>query len=79
MANSRNVCGQCKEGFETEEQYLDHQCSETGFTPRDPENLGQRFAEVSKAAIERGEERKKEEPVAAMAKSLPRMRRPLSR
>lgn len=75
---SRNVCGNCNEGFENEDQYLDHQCAVTGFTPRDPQNLGERFAEISKAAIERGEERKQAEPATAMARPLGRPRpRPL--
>lgn len=57
MAESRHICGPCQEGFGSEEQYLDHQCPETGFTPRDPQNLGERFASISGAALERGAER----------------------
>lgn len=51
------LCGQCNKEFENEKGYLDHTCEVSGFTPRDPENLGERFVEVSKAALERGNKR----------------------
>ena len=50
----KHVCGQCQEEFETEDQYLDHECPATGFTPRDPEHLGDDFKAVSEAALARG-------------------------
>ena len=56
----KHFCGVCNEGFETEEQYCDHEC-EDGFTPKDPEHLGEEFQAVSEAAIARGEARKNEE------------------
>lgn len=56
-----HVCGQCNQAFELEVQYLDHQCPATGFTPREPENLGEDFAAVSEAAVARGEARKESE------------------
>lgn len=55
-----HVCGKCSGEFETDEQYCDHQCETTGFTPKQAENLGEEFAAVQQAAIERGEARKVE-------------------
>lgn len=55
-----HACGQCGLGFDTEEEYLDHKCEKSGFTPREPENLGPGFEAVSQAAQERGEARKEE-------------------
>lgn len=47
-------CAACNQEFSTEDQYLDHVCPSTGFTPRDPENLGEDFKAISEAALERG-------------------------
>ena len=55
----KHVCGQCDTEFGTVDEYLDHECENTGFTPRDPEHLGEDFQAVSQAALERGEEQKK--------------------
>lgn len=61
MSNElKHICGVCSEGFETEEQYCDHKCSD-GFTPKDAEHLGEEFMAVSEAAVARGEERKAQE------------------
>lgn len=49
-------CGQCLDQF-TEEEYLEHNCPKTGFTPQDPEHLGERFVKVSEAALKRGNKR----------------------
>lgn len=54
-------CGQCYKNFETEEAYLAHTCEVTGFTPTDPMHLGEDFALVQQAALERGEERQQEQ------------------
>ena len=56
-----NVCGLCKEGFDTEEEYVAHECSETGFTPADNEHQGPEFAAISEAALKRGAEKKEAE------------------
>jgi len=57
------ICGACGEKFESNEDYLDHTCSKTGYTPRDIEHqdalTGGRFSKISKAALARGEARKK--------------------
>lgn len=55
-----NVCGQCEIRFDTLDDYLEHNCPKTEYTPKDPEHLGPHFANVSKKALERGESRKKE-------------------
>lgn len=57
----KHVCGQCQKEFSTEGEYLDHECS-SGFTPKDPENLGPEFQAVSEAALARGEEQKNAQP-----------------
>lgn len=62
------TCGQCNKEFQNEDQYLDHVCEVSGFTPRDPENLGEGFKAVSDAAIARGEARKAEEGEAESPK-----------
>jgi hypothetical protein len=56
-----DVCGQCEQTFETEENYLSHDCEKSGFTPRDPENLGDIFKLISENALKRGEARKAED------------------
>jgi hypothetical protein len=53
-----HICGQCKMGFKTEEDYIKHLCVETGFTPADPEHHGEEFLNVQKFALKRGEIRK---------------------
>ena len=40
--------------FETEEAYLKHKSPATGFTPEDPEHLGEEFKAVQAAALKRG-------------------------
>jgi len=52
-AVQKHVCGVCNDEWLTEEEYLNHTCT-TGFTPAQPEHLGPEFAEVQKAALERG-------------------------
>ncbi len=54
----KHVCSPCGKEFDTEEQYLDHECSVSGVTPRDPKNLGSDFKSVQEAALKRGEARK---------------------
>lgn len=53
----KNICGQCNQGFASEQEYLDHTCATTGFTPQDPEHLGPEFVAASQAALERGAKR----------------------
>ena len=55
---SKHICGKCKVQFEDETSYLDHVCTKTSFKPTQAEHLGPEFAEVQKAALKRGEERK---------------------
>jgi len=55
----KHICGQCGEGFDTEDQYLDHKCAKTEYTPRDPEHQGESFKAISEAALARGEAKKK--------------------
>ncbi|HEY1249358.1 MAG TPA: hypothetical protein VGE97_10245 [Nitrososphaera sp.] len=50
-----HVCGQCELGFMTEEEYCNHTCDKTGFTPAEPEHLGEEFALISASAQKRGE------------------------
>lgn len=56
-----HVCGQCNIAFDSEQGYLDHTCAATGFTPTDPQHLGEDFALVQEEALARGEARKDEE------------------
>lgn len=51
-----HICGTCEASFDTEEQYVAHQCT-SGFTPADPEHLGAEFVAIQRAALERGLER----------------------
>jgi hypothetical protein len=57
------ICGACKKEFSSKKEYLKHKCKKTGFTPTDVEHFdklsGGRFSKVSKAAIARGEAKKK--------------------
>ena len=53
-------CGKCGGEFATDQEYLDHECPETGFKPTDPENLGEEFKAVQEAALKRGAEKKEE-------------------
>lgn len=55
----KHICGQCNLGFNTEQEYLDHDCNKTGFKPTDQEHLGKAFKAISKAALERGANRNK--------------------
>lgn len=67
-----HICGQCQKQFEQEQDYLNHKCPSTGFTPRDIEHQGPEFAVVSREALRRGEERLKEmtsPPVAEQTES----------
>ena len=64
MTNSSKVtCSPCQKVFESNEAYLKHKCAKTGFTPTQPEHFdalsGGRFSLQSKAALARGEARKK--------------------
>lgn len=62
MESEKHICGVCEKEFKTEEQYLEHVCEKTDATPADAEHLIKsttpNFAEVSKAALKRGEETK---------------------
>ena len=57
------TCSPCQEVFEDNEAYLKHKCSKTGFKPTQVEHFdaltGGRFSMQSKAALARGEARKK--------------------
>ena len=57
------TCGSCGVIFKTDEEYLVHKCVKTGFTPRDIEHFdklsGGKYSLVSKAALKRGEEKRK--------------------
>lgn len=59
------ICGACGKEWKTNEGYLKHKCKETGFTPTEAEHFdaltGGRFSLQSKAALARGEARKKAE------------------
>ncbi len=70
-----HVCGQCRKEFETEEQYLEHTCEKTGFNPTQPENLGEEFALISKAAIDRGAARKIDEAATESQKNTKALRK----
>ncbi len=54
----KHICGKCGQSFNSEQEYLDHVCTETGFKPTDIEHQGEEFKAVSEAALKRGEERK---------------------
>jgi hypothetical protein len=60
----KHICAVCEKGFDTEQEYLEHECS-TGFTPRDVEHQAAltdgQFSKQAEQALKRGEERKKEE------------------
>ena len=56
--SNKHICGVCSGKFESEAEYLAHKC-EDGFTPEQPEHLGEAFVEVSRKAVERGKERSK--------------------
>lgn len=67
MSNITHKCSVCEQEFATEQAYLDHVCPQTEKQPTDPAHLGPEFAEISKAALERGEARKDEEFHPAVA------------
>ena len=56
-------CGACGKEFKTNEEYLNHTCEKTGYKPTQIEHLDAlsngRFSLQSKAALARGEARKK--------------------
>lgn len=52
----KHICGKCLDEFLTEQEYLDHKCPITNFTPADPEHHGPEFLAVQAAALERGRE-----------------------
>jgi len=54
------ICSKCGKEFESNDDYLDHTCEETGFTPRDPQHMGKQFLRQSKAALRRGDSLTKE-------------------
>ena len=55
----KHNCGACQNGFDTEEEYLNHVCPISGFVPTDPNNLGEDFKKIQEAALKRGAEAKK--------------------
>lgn len=57
----KHVCGKCEKEFAIEQEYLDHVCVVTGFTPKDIEHQGPEFLAISEAAQKRGAERKETE------------------
>ena len=58
----KNICGLCKEGFDTDTEYADHTCAVTGVTPADIEHQGPEFVAISEAALKRGAEKKATKP-----------------
>lgn len=56
-----HICGRCRLGFLTEEEYCQHTCMDTGYTPQDPEHLGEAFRLIQEAALKRGAERQAQE------------------
>lgn len=52
-----HICGQCRLGFNTDEEYCNHKCNATGFSPQEPEHLGEDFVAISEAALQRGNRR----------------------
>jgi len=64
MPKSMTVrCSPCGKVFKDKKEYLDHVCAKTGFKPTQVEHFdalsGGRFSLQSKAALARGEARKK--------------------
>lgn len=53
LQTEKHACGVCGAEFNSEQEYLDHQCV-TGYTPTDPAHLGEGFEAVSNAANQRG-------------------------
>ena len=64
------TCGTCSVKFKDNDAYLDHKCSVTGFTPRDPQHFGERFMLQQKEALKRGNSltREKEKAIDAQIK-----------
>lgn len=54
-----HICGQCQIQFDTEAEYLNHRCSETGVEPTDPRSMGADYEAIQQSALERG---KKQQP-----------------
>ncbi|GEM_PF-6624022 len=50
---SKEICGKCLKEFGSHQEYLDHTCEVTGFTPKDPEHQGKDFLLVQKGALKR--------------------------
>ena len=59
-APQKHVCGVCNDEWLTEDEYNSHTCPGTGFTPQQPEHLGEEFIAISESAVARGEERRDE-------------------
>ena len=49
-----HTCSQCQLQFDSEAEYLNHLCSETGVTPTQPESMGPNHDKISAAALARG-------------------------
>jgi len=47
------ACGTCDLVFEDNDDYKDHVCPVTGYTPKDPEHLGKNFLRQSREALRR--------------------------
>lgn len=47
-------CGVCNDEWLTEQEYLNHVCPQTGFTPQQSEHLGPEFTAIQAAALQRG-------------------------
>jgi len=50
---SKEICGKCLKEFNSHQEYLDHTCEVTGYTPKDPEHQGKNFGLVQKNALKR--------------------------
>lgn len=57
----KHICARCADEWLTEAEYLNHVCPATNVTPQDPAHLGEEFAAVQEAALQRGAERVGEE------------------
>lgn len=73
-----HICGQCNKQFTSEEEYLNHTCESTGFTPKDPDHLGPEFLAIQKAALARGEARKNPSEKAPVQEAPPAVEEPIS-
>lgn len=53
MADQKHLCGTCNNDFDSEQAYVEHECSD-GLTPADAKHQGEDFALIQAAALRRG-------------------------